>query len=336
MELIDFLRNLFARPGVDAGPEAPPPLPTGVILEVTNACNLRCRLCHFHGEGAARRRAIGMMDESVWRPAIEELGAWGTPVSLSASGAGEPLLHGRIWDIATLAKSKPNISFGFFCNAMRTDEAAIERILEISIDWITFSVDGCDKKIFEHYRRNAELDVVERNIRALHVERERRGLAFPRISLNMVEYPELKDHVPAFLEHWKDVADEITVARCRPIGQRTFLTKALKRYPCHLLKSMMVMAYDGRVALCCEDIHCDVELGRFPGESLVTIWRGESLARARRAEAEGNWAVVPICRDCHVWSTDRPIRRVENGYEVLEGTAMTTYRPLESLRDETR
>lgn len=320
-----LMRRLSPRPERESGlPEHPPT----VVLEVTNACNLRCRLCHFHGEGAVKGRPVGTMAEEVWRPAIEQMASWKIPVNLQTFGAGEPLLHRDLWRMGEQARATGTISFGMLTNGMLMDDDAIARVFKVGMDWVHFSVDGCDRAIFEHYRRGADMATVERAVRAVHAERERRGQATPRISLNMVRYPELEGHEPEFLEHWRGVADEITVSVCRPVGERTFLKNPPPRYPCKQPEGMLIVAWDGSVVLCCEDIHADVVVGRFPEQSLLDIWHGDAFRRAREAERDGDWDAVPICRECHGWSTDRTTTREENGYEVIEGTALTTYRPL--------
>ena len=38
------------------------PWPKFVMIEMTNACDLACRHCPFHGEGVEKLRPIGQMD----------------------------------------------------------------------------------------------------------------------------------------------------------------------------------------------------------------------------------------------------------------------------------
>src|SRR3990172_12007163 len=97
--------------------------PPNVLLEVTNACNLRCRMCFIWGEGVNRQREIGFVKEQVWKGVIDELSTWPVPVSLDLHGAGEPLLHRDFLTIAAYAKSKKNITAGFLSNATLLDEA---------------------------------------------------------------------------------------------------------------------------------------------------------------------------------------------------------------------
>src|SRR5262249_35771559 len=117
--------------GVARGGRAMSAWPKHLTLELTNACDLRCKHCHFHGDGGAKLRQQRMMGEPMWRAAVEEIQAWRTPITLQPWGMGESLLHPQLWEVVELAKRSPDVQVGLYSNGMQWDDAAIERALDL-------------------------------------------------------------------------------------------------------------------------------------------------------------------------------------------------------------
>ena len=67
-------------------PAAVPDYPSFVLMEVTNACNLRCRMCPIYGEGVTRKRETGFIRKDIWQRAIDEIGSWLGQIALDLHG----------------------------------------------------------------------------------------------------------------------------------------------------------------------------------------------------------------------------------------------------------
>lgn len=269
-----------------------PDYPPNVLIEPTDACNLRCRMCSIWGEGVTIRRAIGFIKRDVWMKALNEIGSWPVRVNLNLTGAGEPLLHREFLDILAYAKQQGNIGIGFLCNATALDPHKAEAIAALQIDWVGFSVDGAQRDIFEHYRKGAILSEVEDNIERL-LSLRRAGK--PTILLNMVAHAEAD--LGLFIERWKGKVDTIQVVMKRPIERihqrRITLTK-----PCPSPDEQLVMGWTGQVALCCDDGWGDYIIGTFPEERLYDIWHGAPMNRARAAHRALRGDTINVCTRC--------------------------------------
>jgi pyruvate-formate lyase-activating enzyme len=286
--LKQFFRNL--RTGNKPATSEYPP---NVLIEVTNACNLRCRMCFIWGEGVGRRREVGFVGEEVWKAAIDEIGSWPINATLDLHGAGEPLLHPRFFEIAEYAKRKGNISVGFLSNATLLDENKARAVVSSGIDWVAFSVDGAQKEIFEYYRRGARFEQVEENIgRLLSLRNNGR----PAVSFNMVSHQEAD--LAIFIDRWKGKVDSLTLSSKRPPNRKEDNPIVLTG-PCPLLSQQLVVAWNGVAALCCEDFWGDYVVGRFPGTSLYKIWHGRALTKARRLQERGDYRKISLCRQCN-------------------------------------
>jgi sulfatase maturation enzyme AslB (radical SAM superfamily) len=270
-----------------------PKFPKSVLLEPTNACNLRCRMCPAYGEGVQKSRDIGFIKKDVWMSAIDEIGSWPSRVNLDIHGAGEPLLHPEFFDIVSYAKNKNNITLGFLCNATLLDQKKSKAVIELGVDWVCFSVDGAEKEIFEYYRKGAVLNTVEENIKYLLSLRKNEK---PSIFFNMVNHEEAD--INKFIDKWSGLVDSLTISIKRPVlRDKNKRLKLLK--PCFLLYHQLAIGWSGRTGLCCEDYWIEYVTGEFPTQSLYDIWHGKPFKKARRLHETGRYDELYLCRTCN-------------------------------------
>lgn len=274
-----------------AGQRPVPPFPTFVLLEATNACNLRCRMCFIYGEGVSAKRETGFLKEEIWRPAIDEIGSRPETITLDLHGAGEPLLHPQLFDIISHAKGKGNIKVGFLSNATLLDREKARRVIESGLDWIGFSVDGAQKEIFDYYRKGASLEEVEANIEHL-LSLRKNG---PTVYLNMVLHEEADKDL--FIQRWKGKVETLLLSVKR-INDKSLNTPIVFQKPCHLLYEQLIMGWDGTAVLCCEDYYGEYIAGKFPEQSIQEIWLGSALSGARRLHETGKARSLRLCSLC--------------------------------------
>ncbi len=298
-----------------------PGYPKTVIIETTNACNLKCRMCHVWGEGVTQKRPVGFIKKALWEKAIEELSHWDGQVSVAFHGAGEPMLHKDLLKIISFASSKKNLSVGFLSNGSLWTRDISKAILDTDISWIGFSVDGSDPEKYRHYR-GTDLKKVEATIEYLASFRRDKK---PSIFLNMVALPDLDPE--QYIARWIDIVDEVKISRYRPVGHRDFLTEKIQRVPCYLLNEMLVITWDGNAVLCCEDIWAEHIVGEFPGQSLREIWHSSKLDRIRKLHEKGKFGDIPICADCDSWSNIFTHEEVddEKSFRITTSAAQTCY-----------
>jgi radical SAM protein with 4Fe4S-binding SPASM domain len=279
-------------------------LPQDVIIEVTNKCNLKCIMCHAHSEHVRKIRREGFMPEDIWKKVIDEIDTWEHQVSLCTYGAGEPLLYSKIVDVIQFAKSKHNITAGFLTNGMFLNRKKIVDLICSGIDWIALSIDGTDPEFVEKFRKGSNLATIEKNLMALIKEK---GKSIkPIIKLNMVLLPGSENQVEIFLRKWRHLVDYIMLSKYIPTGSTSFLKLPIRRRPCFLLKKMIVIAYNGDVALCCSD-NLEHKMGNVIDCSIKEVWYGERFREARKLHDDGFFNSIKKCGQCDTWSTDVPI-----------------------------
>ncbi|MBF0099466.1 MAG: radical SAM protein [Desulfobacterales bacterium] len=293
-------------------------IPEQVVLEVTNVCNFACQGCIVHGPQKSATRLRGFMPESVWRSAIDQIASWNKPISLMTHGAGEPLLHPQLQKIITYASQYSYLKTGFLTNGMRLNEAWIEFILSSDMDWICFSIDGIDPNTHAKVRPGSDLVLIEKNLSKFLEIRHKKYGGKLRVLLNMVGYAEVAVQIPSFIDRWLGKVDTVFISYHRnPPQSRRFPSVSTHRKPCHLLWKQMVIAWDGRLGMCCEDFNIDYCLGHL-NSNLLHTWNHGQISDWRSQHMGGNFT-HPMCQICDTWD-DATIQLEEKfpelGYRV--------------------
>lgn len=165
---------------VASSPREAPALPHRTQVEVTGACNLRCRMCIVRYAPPLSRRDSMRFEQ--FKRLVDGLPGL-TEVVLQ--GIGEPLLAPDIYRMLAYA-SERGISAGFNTNATLLTHNAATHLLDAGIDWLCFSLDGATPETYEFVRDRSSFAVVERNISRFIALKRQRGLERPRLSLVMV------------------------------------------------------------------------------------------------------------------------------------------------------
>ncbi|MGH9389754.1 MAG: SPASM domain-containing protein, partial [Vicinamibacteria bacterium] len=106
-------------------------------------------------------------------------------------------------------------------------------------------------------------------------------------------------------------------AKYIPPDQRTFA--------CRAPWDSVVIFWDGRVGLCCQDYDAKVVIGDTKSESLRSIWNGEAMVEIRRRFTRLDFG-NPLCAKCtnyasltrahpknRLYPFDVPLRRLRSG-----------------------
>lgn len=153
--------------------------PVHLQVEVTAACNLRCRMCLVAYRGPVDRMS-GSMSFDAFRELVLQVP---TLASVTLQALGEPLLAPRLPEMVALLKSR-GVATGFNTNGTLLDARHRALLLDLGVDWVHVSVDAADPVVFEGIRVGASLERIVRNVGALVSERGPRRA--PRVQLNAV------------------------------------------------------------------------------------------------------------------------------------------------------
>jgi radical SAM protein with 4Fe4S-binding SPASM domain len=192
----------------------PPPLPTHVQLEVTGACNLRCRMCLVRYAPAVSRREGALSFEQY----LAVVDALPDLRRLTLQGLGEPLLSPHL-DAMVEHAARRGVAVGFNTNGVLLGRERADALVAAGLAWLHVSLDGATAETYEEIRhgtalapRPGQFERVVANLRALVDARRTAGADAPRIVVVCVAMRRNVHELPALAELAADIGvDELWV-----------------------------------------------------------------------------------------------------------------------------
>lgn len=175
---------------------AAPPLPAELQVEVTAACNLRCRMCLVCYRPALDRRhaSLGLAELQALVESLPGLR------KLTLQGIGEPLMAPDIVPMVAWAAGR-GIRVGFNTNGTLLTRAMAQRLVQAGLGWLNVSVDGASAATFESIRQGASFAKVERNVRGLVEVIRADGRGRPDVGLVFVAMRRNVHELPAVIRN---------------------------------------------------------------------------------------------------------------------------------------
>lgn len=280
------------------------PYPNNLMIELTNACNLRCTMCY----NRLMKRKKGFMDRETYKLVLENAKEIGIEM-IGLYTTGESLLHPQIFDYIKQAKDMGFRYVYLTTNGNLLNEEKIKKIFESGLDSIKFSIDGTSKESYEKIRVGGNFEALYGNIKMLREMRDKlksKLKIYASFVLVNDNYHELKK----FKEFWKGLIDEIMVV---VVGNQSNLqakefnelipghlkNKIVKtRDHCNLLWNRIITTYDGKFTLCSEDFEGELIYGDIHNESMKDAWNNEKMKKFRSMWKTRDFSLSPRCVTC--------------------------------------
>ena len=260
------------------------------VLDVTNACNLRCPFCPT-GTHQASGRKLSMMTPEFVEHLLEHVGDYLVMVYLY--NWGEPLLNKDIAEIVRVCHDR-GIFTSLSTNLSVKHTDRLEGMCDAGLDHIDPSIDGATQEVYQEYRKEGKIDLVYSNIRHLLAYRESRDRVNPVIDWQYLDF----DHNRHEIEAARKKAQELGVDRfftrhgytpddgeeewIESRGDQDKGAMRTPKYSCELLWRHVVVNADGGVAPCCYMYRKEHDFGQVGEESLEEIRNNETYVMARK------------------------------------------------------
>jgi len=171
-----------------------PPLPQELQVEVTGACNLRCRMCLVSYRPALGKTS-GAMDLVSFTELVDSLPDLR---KVTMQGLGEPLLAPDFFAMLELLASR-GIAMGFNTNGTLLTREKAERLVDLGVEWLHVSLDGATAPTYEDVRRRSQFELVRRNVAGLMEAIHERGAERPEVELVFVAMRRNVHELPALV-----------------------------------------------------------------------------------------------------------------------------------------
>lgn len=257
-----------------------------VDVELTNNCNLMCKMC-------ARQlmtRERGFMELDTFARVLDECIKTGTPIRFIRWG--EPFLHRKI--IAWAKKVKEaGLLLHITTNGLIITETQMQELVNMGLDSIIFSMQGATKYGYEKMRNNKEYDKLEANIKKLAEIRGENKAPFIHISSTMTE--ETPQEIESFKHYWSQIVDSVDTGRTSfaRLGGEDGEYRL-----CNEVYQKLSIDWDGKVSACCGDYDNLLTVGDIKTESLTDIFNGDRVKSIRHILDNRGHKNLALCSKC--------------------------------------
>ena len=244
------------------------PKPKEIIIDICAACNATCPFCPriYMPE----ERSKGYMDLELFKFILKE--ARKEKINkIRLYSTAEPTLHPKFDEIIDLLKE------GGFHISVSTNGSRIDKHIEalMKVDLLQFSIEGWDKESYEKYRYPLKFDHIYDNIKLFHEKRKVANTS-PKVLTNLLltKHTNLQD----YMSLWGEFIDDFKahfMLEATVYENEKFVSKKNEKiideyyefytqedkFICGYPFNVLTIAYDGKIALCCNDFSASMNIG---------------------------------------------------------------------------
>lgn len=173
--------------------------PQRLVLELTNACNLKCIMC---GRDEANF-TLTVFDTDILKslsPILDEV------EEVTLFGWGEPTLHPQFEEILAFLDNYPVKKY-FVTNGMRLDKIK-DWLFKYHVDIMAISVDGAKPETNNTIRVNSDLDFIVKELKDIVRIKKEKNLNYPYMNFVMTMFDRNIEELPDLVKLAADIGLE--------------------------------------------------------------------------------------------------------------------------------
>jgi radical SAM protein with 4Fe4S-binding SPASM domain len=275
--------------------------PQQMIIDLCATCNALCPFCPR--VYMPEERSKGTMARHLFETCVAEAKKHGVR-DVRLYSTAEPTLHPDFDEhIATLKREGFLVSVSTNASTLSHHKESLS-----TIDTLQYSIEGWNRESYEKFRYPLKFDRVMRNIVDFW-EHAQASKQRPKITCNLLLTR--STDIEAYVDCWGAYVDQITVSFL--LGTTRFkdgvfiseLNDEIRDdyYPHDVTQSgvcgypfdVFTVAYDGKIALCCEDFAAELPLGHV-SEGLDEVFQSPALKKIRGQFYSGQ---LDVCSGCN-------------------------------------
>jgi radical SAM protein with 4Fe4S-binding SPASM domain len=281
--------------------------PPMVIVDFTNACNLRCVHCAHPVIKKESGYKPEFMKKELFKKIVDEVARHDILLMRIASD-GESLLHPDFFEMMHMAKDAGIAPVNLTTNGMLLTPETNRRLVQCGLDIVDVSIDAHTKETYEKIRRGGNYDKVRANTLDLIAARDE-SKSDMRVFVSLIRQPLNAHEVDDFQAFWtpkvdfvltRNLCDEVGLVDIAPVEA---VTVPDTRWPCPQFWKRITITHRGDVRYCVEDWRNTTVIGNVARQSIAEIWQGEAYQQLRERQLRGDYAGMTLCEDCKDWAT---------------------------------
>lgn len=291
------------------------PLATPYLLfiDVSDACNFKCKFCGMQTSDLTANMNKQIMDLDLFKKIIDDIAEFPDKLKmLRVSGHGEPLLNKNLPEMIKYAKDK-NVSeyIEFVTNGSYLNPALNRKLVEAGIDRIRVSIEAVTEEGYKEISGvKINLNEFINNLKDLYEHKGNTEIYIKTVDCALKN----QDEIDRYYELFGDICDRIFIDNVIPhwpgwdemsdneeyergtVGVHGQEVKEVK--VCPYIFYYMWINPDGVVSPCTADWLRKNTIGNVNEESLMQIWKGESLKRMQIKMLSNQKKELECCKEC--------------------------------------
>jgi radical SAM protein with 4Fe4S-binding SPASM domain len=283
-------------------------VPDNLMIEVTNACNLKCEMC----ENRHMKRKKSFMSFDMFKSIVDQA----RKLNIGNVGlytTGESFLHPKIFDFIKYAKQAGFEYVYMTTNGQVLNDEKIKGIFESGLDSIKLSIDAVNGKKYESLKPGGnwvKLVEVIKKIRSIRDRLAAKLRIFGSFVVTNDNFDDLTEYNRifgdlvdetrlSFIERrgFQICADRLFPKKLLPKIQKLMLPKE-KWHPCDLLWDRIIVTCEGYLTACCVDFDNRLIYGNLNKETLDKCWNNEHIKKLRRIHKFREFEKLQMCDNC--------------------------------------
>lgn len=252
-------------------------------IELNETCNAKCIFCESERMGGAK-----MNFEDYCQAVLEFLEAQ----EVQPQFFGEPLLYPQLAEAIRFAKSQRK-RVSLYTNGALLRGRIAQDIAEAAPDRIIISIEADNAELYSKLRPGLDFDAVVENMEAFRAIRK----PATRLDVRMTVCAENRDRITEISRFWAARVDAVYSAPEMP--QSRYIPIMTRKGQCQRPFEQLVIKADGRVVLCCVDLHGDYPFGNIR-DGLRSVWDNKENQKIRAQVNSPN--PLSLCKTCPFFS----------------------------------
>lgn len=268
-------------------------LPTHIIVELTNVCNLKCVMC----PSPKQDRAKGYLNKETFIELINQVK--GKIEVIDFDLYGEILINPDYDWYISYAK-KHNLKTSVSTNATFLNKDHSERLIKSGLDFLIISIDDENLNGYNAIRKGADFQTIIENTKQFL--RMNQGEIF-----TVIQKIHMSNNASATWNYVEEMSRfGANIVRLKPYRDldktmknlRTQQTNRIEKIQCPYLWKIPVVTWNGEMVPCCNDYNATIPLGNVRDKDIFKIWNNDTFANLRQMHSEGRKEEINLCNGC--------------------------------------
>lgn len=264
-------------------------------IENTNVCNAKCIMCPH----TRMKRKARIMGQKEFETVCKNVLPFEDIKLVTITGFGEPFADQGVLDkIKWLNKNYPKMDIDVYTNASLLKPEISDKLLELKLHKINFSVNGTGKS----YKQIMGLDYenTKKNILYFLGRKKELGKKFPLTNISLVIISKNKDEINDVVRFWESRTDSIMAYNSFEWDGKDDSSKKMEkqnRWPCRAIPEVVMVDSEGNAVLCCRDYESKVKFGSLLKDNIKTVRKGRVFQELMKKQKNLDFE-TPICATC--------------------------------------